>query len=94
MSSENEDRYYLYNLIIRTKDSKNLPDVENYIAGLFSKGYFKNLIDGGKLTVEEIRKLPISSACEIFFRKEKQKLETGDIIIFKDTGNFQVYVPV
>jgi len=79
-------------IIIRTKNFKNLPDVENYVHGLHSKGFFKNLIGNGKFTVEEIRKLPISSGCEIFFQNEKQELETGDIIIFHDTGNFQLYV--
>jgi len=79
-------------IIIRTKNFKNLPDVENYIHGLHSKGFFKNLRGNGKFTVEEIRKLPISSGCEIFFQNKKQELETGDIIIFHDTGNFQIYV--
>ena len=82
----------LYDLIIRTKDFKNLPNVENYVHGLHSKGFFKNLIDEGKLTVEEIRKLPISRYCEIFFLKEKQELEVGDIILFKYNGNFQIYL--
>jgi len=92
MSFEYNHKDHLYDLIIRTKNYKNLPDVENYVNGLLSKGYFKNLIDDGKLTVEEIKKLPISSACEIFYQNKKQELETGDIVIFHDTGNFQLYV--
>jgi len=92
MIFENNDKNHSDDLIIRTKNFKNLPDFENYVQGLQSKGFFKNLIDNGKFTVEEIRKLPISRGCDIFFLNEKQKLETGDIIIFKDIGNFQIYL--
>lgn len=80
-----------YNLIIRTIDQNNLPDVENYIKGLHAKGYFQNLIKEGNLTVEELKKLPIAKMCKIFFRKGKESLKTGDIRIFKKTGNYEVY---
>lgn len=80
-----------YNLIIRTINHNNLPDVENYVKGLHAKGFFKKLIDEGNLTVEEIKKLPIAKMCEIFFRKGTEALKTGDIRIFKKTGNYEVY---
>ncbi len=82
----------LYNLIIRTKDYKNLPDVENYVRELHKNNYFKNLIEEKKFTLEEIKKQPFTRLCDIFFRKEKQSLETGDIIIFKKSGNYQVFL--
>lgn len=90
MSSEKEND--LYNLIIRAKDFKNLPDVENYVKELHKKDYFKNLIKEEKLTVEEVKKQPFARLCDIFFRKEKQLLETGDIIIFKKSGNYVVFL--
>lgn len=80
-----------YNLIVRTIDQDNLPDVENYIKGLHAKGFFKKLIDDGNLTVEEVKKLPIAKMCEVFFRKGTEALKTGDIRIFKKTGNYEVY---
>ena len=80
-----------YNLIIRVIDQNNLPDVENYVKSLHKKGYFEKLIKEGNLTVEEIKKLPFAKMCEIFFRKGKQSLQTGDIRVFKKTGNYEVY---
>ena len=46
----------------------------------------KSLFKEEKLTVEEVKKQPFIRLCDIFFRKEKQFLETGDIIIFKKSG--------
>ena len=80
-----------YHLIIRTKNSEDLPDVENYIRDLDRKGYFRDLIKQGKLTVEEVQKLPFAKMCEIFFRREHQTLKSGDIRIFKNTGDYSIY---
>jgi len=91
MESKGKKEDITYNLIIRTIDQNNLPDIENYIKGLQTKGYFQNLIKEGNLTVEEIKKLPIAKMCEIFFRKGQESLKTGDIRIFKKTGNYEVY---
>ena len=88
-SDTNKDE--TYNLIFRTIDQNNLPDVENYIKGLHEKGYFQDLIKNDNLTVEEVKKLPIAKMCEIFFRKGREALKTGDIRVFKKTGNYEVY---
>ena len=82
----------LHHMIIRTIDSDNLPDVENYIRSLHKKGFFTDLIKNDKFTVEEIKKLPISRICNIFFREEGQSLENGDIRIFKDTGDYTINI--
>ena len=58
----------------------------------YKNGYFNNLIKDGKLTVEEVQKQPFARLCDIFFRKEKQSLQTGDIIIFKKSGNYEFYL--
>ena len=80
-----------YHLIIRVHDSDNLPDVENYVRSLHKREYFADLIKNGKFTVQEIKKLPFSNTCDIFFRSEGQKLKVGDIRIFKDTGDYHQY---
>ncbi|MDH3361756.1 MAG: hypothetical protein OEL56_06945 [Nitrosopumilus sp.] len=79
-----------HNMIIRTIDSNKLPDVENYVRSLYKKGYFAKLIKEGMFTVEEIKKLPIGKMCDIFFRKSDQSLQSGDIRIFKDSGDYAV----
>jgi len=87
---ENTDQ--TYNLVIRVKNSDDLPDVENYVRGLHQKGYFADLIKNNKFTIDEMTKLPISKACDIFFRNEHDKLKSGDIRIFKDTGDYSIFI--
>lgn len=92
MASENNNLDDYYNLIFRTINQDDLPDVENYVRSLHKKGYFKKLIEEGKFTVDEIKKLPLSKMCEIYFRKGTQFLKNGDIRVFKLTGDYELYL--
>lgn len=87
--SDSEETYHM---IIRTINSDNLPDVQHYVGSLHKKGFFSNLIKEGRFTVEEIKKLPIGRSCEIFFRKNNQEIQNGDIRIFKDTGDYSIHM--
>ncbi|MFB5597549.1 MAG: hypothetical protein ACE5RJ_00820 [Nitrosopumilaceae archaeon] len=48
-------------IIIRAKNFEDMPDIENYIDTLESDGTLKKLAEQKKLTVEEIKKLPLSN---------------------------------
>ena len=78
-------------IIVRTRDFKLLPDVEHYIQHLKDDGVLEKLARQNKLTAEELKKLPLGRMCDIFEENVGRNMESGDIVIFSDTGEFEVY---
>ncbi len=78
-------------IIVRTRDFELLPDVEHYIQHLKDEVVLEKLASENKLTVEELKKLPLGRMCDIFEENVGQNMESGDVVIFSDTGNFEVY---
>ena len=79
-------------IIIRVKNSDDLPDLENYIRRLSDKSFFEDLKKQNKLTVEEIQKLKIANGCDIFYNNGFVKLKSGDIRIDYHTGAYNIYL--
>lgn len=77
-------------IIIRAKNFEDMPDVEMYIQKLESNGMLKKLAEEKKLTVDELKTLPIDRLAEVFYQKN-QELESGDVIIFVNSGDFEVF---
>ncbi len=77
-------------MVIRAKNFKDLPDVENYVNILQKKGILKKLANEKKLTINELKKFPVSRLCNIF-EVGNLELEIGDIIIFESSGNHQFF---
>ncbi len=68
-----------------------LPDIENYVRGRYKKGILQDMAKSGSLNLDAIKKLPINRFCNIFYWDSSRKPEIGDIIIFRDSGNYQLF---
>ena len=77
-------------IIVRARDFEILPDVEHYVQHLKDNGTLEKLTKENKLTATELKKLPLSRMCDIFEENVGGIIESGDIIIFSDTGDFEV----
>lgn len=78
-------------IIIRVKDFEMSPDIELYIQSMKNKGTLEKLSNEGNLNVETIQKSLLGKSCDIMVEKIGRRLESGDIIIFGDTGTFEIY---
>lgn len=78
-------------IIIRTRDFKMGPDVELYVQSMKKNGILENLSKEKNLNAETLRNTPLEKMCDIFDEKVGKSLQSGDLIIFGETGNFEIY---
>ncbi|MBC8251595.1 MAG: hypothetical protein H8E89_08420 [Candidatus Nitrosopelagicus sp.] len=85
MTNDNE-------IIVRARDFKMGPDVEHYVETLKKNGTLEKLSQENNLNVESIKNTSLGKMCDIFAEETGHKLEVSDIIIFGETGTFEIYV--
>lgn len=78
-------------IVVRTRDFKLTPDVEHYVQSLLNKGTLEKLSKEGNLNADTIRNMPLGGMCDIFVENVGKSLEPGDVIIFRDTGTFEIF---
>ena len=79
-----------YQIVIRSRDFKAIPDVEYYVQKLKNDGILDNLSKESNLTVEKLKNTHLGYMCDIFEETVGTKMEPGDILIFGDTATFEV----
>ena len=77
-------------IVVRTNNSKNLPDTELIIQKLNDDGLLKELSDKGQLTVDKLKKTSLNDYADIFVDTSMSDFISGDILIFEN-GNFTIY---
>jgi len=78
------------NIVIRAKNFRDLPDVENSIHILQKKGILKKLANEKKINAKELKKFLLSRFVDIF-QSDNLNLKIGDIVIFGFSGNYQLF---
>jgi len=79
-----------YVIVIRTRDFKMGPDVENYVQTLKNNGTLDRLSKEGNLNLKSIKNTSLGKMCDMFDGFPKDKMQSGDIIIFGDSTAFYV----
>lgn len=77
-------------IVVRTNNSKHIPDTELIIQKLNDQGLLKKLSEKGQLTVDELKNTPLNEYAKIFVDTNYSDFVSGDILIFED-GNFSIY---
>ena len=78
-------------IVVRARDFEIAPDVEHYVETLKKKGILEKLSQEGHLNVESIKNTSLGKMCDIFTEDVGRKLEVSDMIIFGETGTFEIY---
>ena len=78
-------------IVVRARDFKMAPDVENYVQKLFEDGIFSELSKQRDLNVDEIKKMPLGKVCDIFVQKPGIDFMASDILINGETGTFEIF---
>ena len=77
-------------IVLRPKEFKMGPDVENYVQKLAKDGTLAELSKNGNLTVDSLKNTALGRLCNIFEETVGIKMEPGDILIFGDSASFEV----
>lgn len=76
-------------IVLRAKDFKMGPDVENYVQKLKKDGTLLKLSKEGNLTVDSLKKTSLGRTCDIF-QESVGLMDPGDVLIFGDSATFEV----
>ncbi|WP_428325654.1 hypothetical protein [Nitrosopumilus sp.] len=78
-------------IVVRARDFEIAPDVEHYVETLKKNGTLEKLSKEDNLNVKSIKNTSLSKMCDIFTEEIGCKLEVSDIVIFGETGTFEIY---
>ena len=78
-------------IVVRARDFEMGPDIELYIQTMKNDGTLERLSGEGNLNAETLRKSSLGRSCDIMVEETGKQLEVSDVIIFGNTGTFEIF---